>query len=368
MSNVLENYAFYVSETISNKELNKHNFISVDNMLPNGEGIKEADYVPTEGTSIKFRRNDILIGNIRPYFKKIWMAEFDGGCSADVLCIRAKDSISPEYLLFYLLQDSFFDYVMSGSKGTRMPRGDKDHIMNFPVLEQANGKSIGEIFLNLYKKIQNNKKQIETLETIAKIIYDYWFMQLDFPNEKGKPYKSSGGKMVWKRSYVPTPSAENIFQEFQTCPEGKVINPLTGNCIKETATTNLICPEGKYLNILTGRCKTIETKKSTTCKDGYYLNPLTGRCKKKTSAKTLTECKEGYERNPETNRCRKIAKNSGDEYKIKPIKETEYDNPQIFVATGAIIGLVILAVVCVCFQFRKEIKKRIMRLCHRRKS
>ena len=101
MSNVLENYAFYVSETISNKELNKHNFISVDNMLPNGEGIKEADYVPTEGTSIKFRRNDILIGNIRPYFKKIWMAEFDGGCSADVLCIRAKDSISPEYLLFY---------------------------------------------------------------------------------------------------------------------------------------------------------------------------------------------------------------------------------------------------------------------------
>ncbi|MGN1312994.1 MAG: hypothetical protein ACI4VS_02310 [Candidatus Nanosyncoccaceae bacterium] len=179
---------------------------------------------------------------------------------------------------------------------------------------------------------------------------------------------ADGGKMVWKRSYVPTPSAENIFQEFQTCPEGKVINPLTGNCIKETATTNLICPEGKYLNILTGRCKTIETKKSTTCKDGYYLNPLTGRCKKKTSTKTPTECKEGYERNPETNRCRKIAKNSGDEYKVKPIKETEYDNPQIFVATGAIIGLVILAVVCVCFQFRKEIKKRIMRLCHRRKS
>ena len=179
---------------------------------------------------------------------------------------------------------------------------------------------------------------------------------------------ADGGKMVWKRSYVPTPSAENIFQEFQTCPEGKIINPLTGNCVKETATTNLICPEGKYLNILTGRCKTIETKKSTTCKDGYYLNPLTGRCKKKTSAKTSTECKEGYERNPETNRCRKIAKNSGDEYKIKPIEETKYDNPQIFVATGAIIGLVILAVVCVCFQFRKEIKKRIMRLCHRRKS
>ncbi len=175
--------------------------------------------------------------------------------------------------------------------------------------------------------------------------------------------------MAWKRTYAPTPGAENIEQLFQTCPEGKVINVLTGNCVKEETTSTTICPEGKYLNILTGRCKTIETKKTTTCKDGYYLNPLTGRCKKKTTETELKPCAEGYERNPETNRCRKIAKNSGEEYPVAPVSDQDnYQNPKIFAATVAIIGLLVLGVACICFQFRKEIKKRIMRVWQRRKS
>ena len=173
--------------------------------------------------------------------------------------------------------------------------------------------------------------------------------------------------MVWKRTYHPTPASENIFQEFQACPAGKIINPLTGNCIKETIDAETICPEGKYLNILTGRCKSIETKKSTVCKDGYYLNPFTGRCKKK-STKTVTPCKDGYERNPDTGRCRKIAKNSGNEYAVAPMEATDYENTRIFVATAAIIALVVIAILCVCFQFRKEIKKRIIRTCRRKKS
>ena len=58
-------------------------------------------------------------------------------------------------------------------------------------------KKIGSFFSDIDKKIQNNNKQIQTLESLAKTIYDYWFVQFDFPNEDGKPYKSSGGKMVW---------------------------------------------------------------------------------------------------------------------------------------------------------------------------
>lgn len=174
--------------------------------------------------------------------------------------------------------------------------------------------------------------------------------------------------MNWKRTYAPTPGVENIYQEFQSCPEGKVINPLTGNCIKEVVETEIVCPEGKYLNILTGRCKTIETKKTTVCKEGYYLNPLTGRCKKYVTTDEPTPCKEGYERNPETGRCRKVTGNTGDEYALAPIKETEYHSPQIFIATTAIVALVVIALICVCFQFRKEIKKRIIRLCRRKKS
>lgn len=175
--------------------------------------------------------------------------------------------------------------------------------------------------------------------------------------------------MIWKRTYQPTPGAENIDQIFRSCPEGKVINLLTGNCVKEESSTSLICPEGKYLNVLTGRCKTIEKKKEVVCKEGYYLNILTGRCKKVQSSTELKACSDGYERNPETNRCRKIAKNSGEEYPVTPTEEsTIYENPKIFTATAAIIALIILAIVCVCIQFRKEIKKRIIRLWRRKKS
>lgn len=58
-------------------------------------------------------------------------------------------------------------------------------------------KRISLLLSYIDAKIQNNKKQIETLESLAKSIYDYWFVQFDFPNEEGRPYKSSGGKMVW---------------------------------------------------------------------------------------------------------------------------------------------------------------------------
>ena len=114
--------------------------------------------------------------------------------------------------------------------------------------------------------------------------------------------------MACNLTYAPTPGAENVFQEFRSCPEGKIINPETGNCIKEESLGEAIikqCPEGKILNPLTGRCKNIPVAATAkTCQAGYSLNPLTGRCKKNetTTAKT---CSEGYELNPETNRCRK---------------------------------------------------------------
>ena len=73
------------------------------------------------------------IGSSRPYFKKIWFANFVGGCSNDVLNIMVNDKkkVLPKYLYYNLFQDSFFDYVMSGNKGTKMPRGDKNVLLNY---------------------------------------------------------------------------------------------------------------------------------------------------------------------------------------------------------------------------------------------
>ena len=122
----------------------------------------------------------------------------EGGASSDVLVFRAKEGHSSEYLYALLLQDSFFDYVMQGTKGSKMPRGDKSQIMRYEVsTPKSVEKSIGTFFLNLNRKIRINEQINRNLEAMAKQLYDYWFVQFDFPDENGKPYKSSGGKMVW---------------------------------------------------------------------------------------------------------------------------------------------------------------------------
>jgi type I restriction enzyme, S subunit len=130
----LKDLASYSSNRINVSSLDVSTYISTENMLTNRGGIKEAAALPNVKTVARFYPGDILISNIRPYFKKIWSAEFEGGCSNDILCITPRDNTCVFYLYQLLEKDSFFDYVMSGSKGTKMPRGDKTWIMNYPVL------------------------------------------------------------------------------------------------------------------------------------------------------------------------------------------------------------------------------------------
>ena len=92
----------YVNETIATSELSKFNYISTENMLPNKNGIEPASSLPNQKVVKAFKKGDILISNIRPYFKKIWLAEYNGGCSNDVLVIRAKKGTNKEFL-YYLL-------------------------------------------------------------------------------------------------------------------------------------------------------------------------------------------------------------------------------------------------------------------------
>ena len=174
---------------------------------------------------------------------------------------------------------------------------------------------------------------------------------------------------AWRQTYLVTPGLANIYQEFQTCPEGKIINEATGNCINESAEeTTPTCPAGKYLNPETNRCKNLPTTTVTACKDGYYRNPVTGRCKKiaTTTSTEPTPCQEGYERNPETNRCRKIRENTGADY--APIVEdtTTYDNPRIFVATGALICALLAVAGYLIYQFRAELKTFFREHLHRK--
>ncbi|MCW9014477.1 MAG: restriction endonuclease subunit S, partial [Gammaproteobacteria bacterium] len=124
----LFNAAEYVTDKISSAELNLDKYITTDNILPNKQGKVTAESLPAQtGNVTKYQPGDTLVANIRPYLKKIWYANKSGGCSADVLVIRSNDSVNPKFLFYSLFRDDFFSHVMKGSKGTKMPRGDKDH-------------------------------------------------------------------------------------------------------------------------------------------------------------------------------------------------------------------------------------------------
>lgn len=123
---------------INLKSLNKDTYISTENMLFDKRGVESISKLPIGTNVTQFLKGDILISNIRPYLKKIWMADRDGGCSNDVLCLRAKENDLQFFALNILWNDAFFDYVMQGAKGTKMPRGDKNWIMNYQIVLPTN--------------------------------------------------------------------------------------------------------------------------------------------------------------------------------------------------------------------------------------
>ena len=200
MNSALKNHATYINNKVDTNEISLSQYISTDNILQNKQGIECATSLPIQGGKVTaFKKGDILLANIRPYLKKIWYAQFDGGCSADVLAIRANAETDSHFLFYALFRDDFFIHAMKGAKGTKMPRGDKAQIMEFkiPVFDLKTQQSIAAVLSTLDKKIALNKQINARLEEMAKILYDYWFVQFDFPDANGKPYKSSGGEMVF---------------------------------------------------------------------------------------------------------------------------------------------------------------------------
>ena len=127
----------YGKERIS---IEKNHFISTENMQQNCAGIIEyCDNSQVEG--IAFHKDDMLVANIRPYLKKAWFASFSGACSTDVLVVHATN-VEPRFLHYLISNDTFFSYVMTGAKGSKMPRGDKTHIIKMPTAIPSSGEQI----------------------------------------------------------------------------------------------------------------------------------------------------------------------------------------------------------------------------------
>ena len=196
----LNDIAEFVTDKISSSSISLDRYVTTDSLLQNRRGREIAQNLPPVPCALThYKQGDVLVANIRPYLKKVWYADSEGGCSSDVLVFRAKNGHCPPFLYTVLMQDAFFDYAMSGAKGSKMPRGDKDQIMRYelPTFTPMEEENIGNMMVDIMSKININRQINDNLEAMAKQLYDYWFVQFDFPNEEGKPYKSSGGAMVW---------------------------------------------------------------------------------------------------------------------------------------------------------------------------
>ncbi len=134
-SGVLADICHYSSDKILVSELSLSTYYSTENMQPDKMGAVDATSLPSITQTTECHKGDVLISNIRPYFKKIIYVTNDNcGCSTDVLCFVPKENQYSAFLFGTLYMDRFFDYMVAGSKGTKMPRGDKQQIMKYPVV------------------------------------------------------------------------------------------------------------------------------------------------------------------------------------------------------------------------------------------
>ena len=155
----------YRKDKISVSKLNINTYISTENMIPNKGGITPASAMPSTNQTQEYKIGDVLVSNIRPYFKKIWLAKADGGCSNDVLVFKTKENVHKAFLYYVLSDDDFFKYAMATSKGTKMPRGDKKAIMQYqvPCVNYVTQKNIESILSVIDEKIECNVKINENL-------------------------------------------------------------------------------------------------------------------------------------------------------------------------------------------------------------
>lgn len=173
----LSDICFYAKGKVDVSGLTDADYISTENMMPNKGGVTIASSLPSTAQTQAYRKDDVLVSNIRPYFKKIWFANCNGGCSNDVLVFRAKEDTDARFLYYVLADDAFFDYSTATSKGTKMPRGDKTAIMQYevPHFDLPIQKKIAGILADIDNKISLNNNINNNLEQQAVVLFRSWF-------------------------------------------------------------------------------------------------------------------------------------------------------------------------------------------------
>ena len=176
----LKDVVCIITDKKSSSLIDVNNYVSTENILPNREGIRfPAKSLPRISKIFSYQKNDVLVSNIRPYFKKIWFSDRDGVRSNDVLAFRTKNSkiLLQKYLYLLLQSDKFFDYVTLTAKGTKMPRGDKKAILNFTfeLPSISTQKKLTNYFFVIESLIKlNNLINDNLLELMDNLFYNFF--------------------------------------------------------------------------------------------------------------------------------------------------------------------------------------------------
>lgn len=236
MKSELKNICDLINEKISANELINNNlastYVSTESMLPNKRGITKPSSIPSKGTTTAYKKDDVLVSNIRPYFKKIWSANYDGVCSNDVLVFRAKNTADANFLYYVLANDDFFVYSMATSKGTKMPRGDKASIMKYEVesFDLNTQRKIASILKPIDKKIELNNAINNNLEQQVTTVFYNMFGKYEQNSNTHKPLST-----IAKFKYGTMPKKDKLgtghyhafsgYQIVGTYPEVMFENP-----------------------------------------------------------------------------------------------------------------------------------------------
>ena len=241
-------------------------------MLQDYKGIVSATNLPTNTNVIKFSKGDVLLSNIRPYLKKVWYADRNGGCSADVFVFKALPICNSNFLHHVIANDRFIKFVMGGAKGVKMPRGDKEQMITYkvglPCIEEQ--KKIATLLSLLDERISTQNKIIEDLKKLKYAISKYLFERKDLFENKiklskvaelknGYAFQSSKYNALgkWKiltianvagERYVKTNECNCIIeipydiQKHQKLEANDILISLTGNVGRVS-----LCTEGFFL-------------------------------------------------------------------------------------------------------------------------
>lgn len=151
------------------------NYVGTENMKQDFSGVNDLDS-ENEAKGVVYNIGDTLMSNIRPYLKKTWKADVNGVCSTDVLVFHPTD-INSDYLYRNISSEKFISYVMTAAKGSKMPRGDKEHIMNYDILVPSleEQKKIGVYFQNLDNLIASQEQELDGYKELKKGLLQQMF-------------------------------------------------------------------------------------------------------------------------------------------------------------------------------------------------